>query len=308
MILAITGGTGTLGHVLVDQLAPFYDKIIVISRGEYKQWKMEKDAPDNVRFMLCDVRDKCRLQMILKGVDHVVHAAALKQIDRCGYNPTEAVATNIDGSCNVVRACLAAGASKAVLVSTDKAVNPVNLYGATKLVAEKLFLAANSFNKTQFSAVRYGNVLNSRGSIVEKVLDCKEKKEKVPLTDERMTRFWMEKENAGKLIKYALGSQEIGVFVPTIANYTVHRLCRTLYPNCEFEIIGIRPGEKLHELLCTEGQSVFKVNKDFTDHKVHEGPWRSNEKKEEKPKEKPCRDGHGQSYTGPGREAHGLHG
>ena len=276
MILAITGGTGTLGNVLVNQLASFYEKVLIISRDEYKQWQMEKDAPGNVRFMLCDVRNKGRLQMILKGVDLVVHAAALKQIDRCEYNPTEAIATNVDGSSNVVQACMNAGVSKAVLVSTDKAVNPVNLYGATKLCAEKLFLAANSFNKTAFSVVRYGNVLNSRGSIVEKVLECKKKNEKVPLTDPGMTRFWMEKEDAGKLVRYALDSLVVGVFVPMIANYTVKNLCRSLYPKCEFKMIGIRPGEKMHELLCAEGQSVFKVNKDFTSHKIHEGEWCSN--------------------------------
>ncbi len=275
MNLAITGGTGTLGHELVDILKDDFNKIYVVSRDEYKQWQMQQGAPDNVRFILCDVRDEARLKMVFEDVDMVIHAAALKQIDRCEYNPTEAINTNIDGSRNVVHACMAAGVKKAVLVSTDKAVNPVNLYGASKLCAEKLFQAANAFNKTKFSVVRYGNVLNSRGSIVEKVMKCKEEKKRVPLTDGKMTRFWMKKVEAARLVKYALETTDLGVFVPSIANYTVKSLCRTLYPECKFKMIGIRPGEKLHELLCSESETVFKVNDSFTSHEAHSGEWRS---------------------------------
>ena len=271
MRIAITGGTGTLGSVLTRMFAETYDKVVVVSRDEYKQWQCEKDAGENVRFVLCDVRDKCRLQMIFREVDVVVHAAALKQIDRCEYNPTEAIETNVNGTANVVRACLNAGVKKAVFVSTDKAVNPVNLYGATKLCGEKLFLAANAFNSTVFSVVRYGNVLNSRGSIVEKVEECKINDEAVPLTDVRMTRFWMTKESAGMLVQYAIDCEDVGVFVPTVKSCSVHKLCREIYPKCEFRHVGIRLGEKVHESLCADEQEVWLVDEDFQTHKKHVG-------------------------------------
>lgn len=276
MNLAITGGTGTLGHALVKLVHSYYEKIFIVSRDERKQAQMEADLPyDNLRFVLCDVRDYVRLSQVLENADVVVHAAALKQIDRCEYNPTECIQTNVDGSSNVVRACLAVGIEKAVLVSTDKAVNPINLYGATKLCGEKLFLAANSFNQTEFSVVRYGNVLGSRGSLVEKLVEWRRTHQKVPLTDVRMTRFWMDKKKAAELVAYALICEEVGVFVPTIEAKSVHKLCRELYPDCEFDIVGMRPGEKVHELLVADGETVYRVTEGS--HTTCHGPWGSND-------------------------------
>ncbi|KKM74066.1 hypothetical protein LCGC14_1404140, partial [marine sediment metagenome] len=211
--ILISGGTGSLGNALVGKICTDYEpeKLIIFSRDEYKQKVMAEkfDYYPCLRFFLGDVRDSTRLKEVCRDVDIVIHAAALKQIPTLEYNPTEAIKTNVDGTVNIVEACIYCGVSKAVLISTDKAVNPVNLYGATKLCAEKVFLAANSFNKTKFSVVRYGNVLNSRGSVIEHFLKLKKAGIKeFPITDERMTRFWLTLEEASELVINSLSNGE----------------------------------------------------------------------------------------------------
>jgi len=203
-LILITGGTGSLGHALVKKICTDYKpkKLIIFSRDEYKQHKMnDKYDYGCLRYFLGDVRDLARLKSVCGKVDYLIHAAALKQIPAIEYNPTEAIRTNVDGTTNVIEACIACNVKKAVLISTDKAVEPVNLYGATKLCAEKMFLAANSFNKTKFKVVRYGNVINSRGSVIERFLKLKEQGIKeFPITDKRMTRFWITLEDAADLV------------------------------------------------------------------------------------------------------------
>jgi UDP-N-acetylglucosamine 4,6-dehydratase len=253
----ISGGTGSLGNALVELIAKTYtpNKVIIFSRCEYKQYLMAQkyDFPW-LRFFLGDVRDKDRIAEAVNGVDYVIHAAALKQIPATEYNPTEAVKTNITGSLNVIEACKQKDVKRAVLISTDKAVHPVNLYGATKLTAEKLFLAANSFNKTKFSFVRYGNVLNSRGSVIEKFLKLKEEGiHEFPITDERMTRFWITLEDAAQLVLNALKTKEPKI-IPRLPSMRMIDVARAIDPDCTFKVIGIRPGEKIHEWL-DEGYS-----------------------------------------------------
>jgi FlaA1/EpsC-like NDP-sugar epimerase len=257
--ILITGGTGSLGHALVEQICTEYKpaKLIIFSRDEYKQSLMAKKYSfDCLRFFLGNVRSLRRLKEVCQDVDIVIHAAALKQIPTLEYNPTEAIRTNVSGSMNVVEACIADSVEKAVLISTDKAVNPVNLYGATKLCAEKLFLAANAYNKTRFSVVRYGNVINSRGSIIEHFLKLKEQEIKVfPITDERMTRFWITLPEAVDLIVKALISTNCQkVWIPKIPSMKIVDIAKAIEPDCTFKITGIRPGEKLHETL-NEGYS-----------------------------------------------------
>lgn len=251
--ILITGGTGSLGNALVEALSSRqFQKCIIYSRDEYKQHLMkEKYSYEWLRYFIGDVRDKDRLMWVMRGVDMVIHAAALKQIISCEYCPAETVKTNITGSLNVVETCIERKVDRAVLVSTDKAVSPVNLYGATKMAAEKLFLAANSYSGTKFSVVRYGNVLNSRGSVVE--LFNKMKKEglkKLPITDERMTRFWISLEQAAKFVLSSLSEMKGGeVFIPEIFSMKVTDLARAIIPDCEFDIIGFQPIEKIHESL-----------------------------------------------------------
>ena len=256
--ILITGGTGSLGNALVGKICTDYkpEKLIIFSRDEYKQKIMAEkfDYYPCLRFFLGDVRDLKRLKEVCQDVDIVIHAAALKQIPTLEYNPTEAIKTNVDGTVNVVEACIACGVDKAVLISTDKAVNPVNLYGATKLCAEKVFLAANSFNKTKFSVVRYGNVLNSRGSVIEHFLKLKEQGVKeFPITDERMTRFWITLEEASELVVSSLKNGEL-LTIPRIPSMKITDLARAIQPACTFKFIGIRDGEKMHESL-VEGYS-----------------------------------------------------
>ena len=259
----ISGGTGSLGNALVGKICTDYkpEKLIIFSRDEYKQKLMAEkfDYYPCLRFFLGDVRDAKRLKEVCRDVDIVIHAAALKQIPTLEYCPTEAIKTNVNGTVNVVDACIACGVNKAVLISTDKAVNPVNLYGATKLCAEKIFLAANSFNKTKFSVIRYGNVLNSRGSVVEHFLKLKEQGIKeFPITDERMTRFWITLEEASSLVLSALNGQRFdngvsidipNVYISSIPSMRIVDVARAIEPECTFKITGIRPGEKLHESL-----------------------------------------------------------
>jgi len=258
--ILITGGTGSFGRNFIWYLLDNSSakKIIVFSRDELKQSQMQEEIRGKrLRFFIGDVRDLPRLNRAFAGVDIVVHAAALKQVPMLEYNPFEAVKTNILGSQNVIEAALDRGVEKAILISTDKAAEPINLYGSTKLCAEKLFISGNSYAgaKTKFSCVRYGNVIGSRGSIVDLILNRKNK-DKVFITDERMTRFWITLEQSFGLVLFALENMEGGeIFVPKIPSMRVIDLLDALAPNSIKETIGIRPGEKLHEALLTKEEA-----------------------------------------------------
>lgn len=261
--ILVTGGTGTFGRAFVLRLlktdAP---KIIVFSRDEFKQSEMQREIPDpqdRLRFFLGDVRDLPRLERAFNDVDIVVHAAALKQIPALEYNPMEAVKTNVMGTQNVIEAALNNNVDKVFLVSSDKAVHPINLYGATKLCAEKLIVAANSYRgqnrRTKFSVVRYGNVLGSRGSLVE-VVNKQKTTGTVTLTDERMTRFWITVDEVMNIVLESLSLMEGGeIFVPKMKSLKIVDVIQTLAPNCAIRTVGIRPGEKLHEVLITEHEA-----------------------------------------------------
>lgn len=237
----------------MDALHPLSpSKTIIYSRDEFKQSQMRHDYSE-LRFFLGDVRDRDRLEQVMAGVDYVIHAAALKQVPTLEYNPTEAIKTNVDGSVNVVQACIRCGVKRAVLVSTDKAVCPVNLYGSTKLAAEKVFMAANSFNATQFACVRYGNVINSRGSVIPvwqglKALGVRE----FPVTHFDMTRFWMRLEEAVSLVVYTLLDDMPLIYVPRIPSMKISDVARAVWGECILKHTGIRPGEKMHESLVSE--------------------------------------------------------
>ncbi|PIR06980.1 MAG: UDP-N-acetylglucosamine 4,6-dehydratase (inverting) [Candidatus Komeilibacteria bacterium CG11_big_fil_rev_8_21_14_0_20_36_20] len=263
----VTGGTGSFGKSFTKFLLDNYQlkKLIVFSRDELKQSEMKKEiSDDRLRFFLGDVRDLQRLQRAFRGVDIIIHAAALKQIPTLEYNPFEAVKTNILGSQNVIDAAIDQQVKRVVLISTDKAAQPVNLYGSTKLCAEKLFSSGNSYatDKTKFSCVRYGNVIGSRGSIVEHLLK-KSSLEKVYITDERMTRFWITLEQAFRLVLFTLENMQGGeIFIPKIPSMKLVDLVNALAPNVPREIIGIRPGEKLHETLVTKEETRHTVELD----------------------------------------------
>ncbi|MFZ3043653.1 MAG: UDP-N-acetylglucosamine 4,6-dehydratase (inverting) [Minisyncoccia bacterium] len=258
----ITGGTGTFGQALVTRLLEdnHVKKVIVFSRDEFKQHHMQQKISDphkKLRFFIGDVRDRERLERAFSGVDIVVHAAALKQVPATEYNPTEAVKTNIDGSQNVIDAALNARVEKVLLVSSDKAVQPINLYGATKLAAEKLFVAANVYRNdtthtTAFSVVRYGNVVGSRGSFIE-LLRTQRQTGTITLTHEKMTRFWITIESVMDVVLENLSLMKGGeIFVPKMGNMSVIDVVKMLTPECKIKVTGIRPGEKLHEVLITE--------------------------------------------------------
>jgi UDP-N-acetylglucosamine 4,6-dehydratase len=274
--ILVTGGTGSFGHKFTERVLKSYKpkRLIIFSRDEYKQFEMaklfsEKQYP-SIRYFIGDVRDKDRLYRAFEGVDYVVHAAALKQVPILEYNPTEAVRTNVDGANNIVDAAIDAGIKKLIALSTDKAVSPANLYGATKLVAEKLFIAANAYGgvRTKFSAVRYGNVVGSRGSVVPFFMDLKQKGVKqFPITDERMTRFWITLDQGVELVFKALADSVGGeVFIPKIPSMRVTDLARAIEPNCTFKHLGIRPGEKIHETLISEDEARNSV--EFSKHYV----------------------------------------
>lgn len=257
----ITGGTGTFGQAFVARLIQDNQakKIIVFSRDEFKQHQMRQKIADphkKLRFFIGDVRDLSRLRRAFEDVDVVVHAAALKQVPAIEYNPTEAIKTNIDGSQNVIDAALDTRVGKVLLISSDKAVQPINLYGATKLAAEKLFVAANVYrvdkHSTTFSVVRYGNVVGSRGSFIE-LLRTQRETGTITLTHEKMTRFWITIESVMDVIVESLSLMHGGeIFVPKMGNMSVVDVVRMLTPECKVKITGIRPGEKLHEVLITE--------------------------------------------------------
>lgn len=257
--ILITGGTGSFGKNFANHLLKYYPlkKLIIFSRDELKQFELAQQITDpRVRFLLGDVRDRDRLQRAFKDVDIVVHAAALKQVPALEYNPHEAVKTNIDGSQNVIDAAIDQGVKKVLLISTDKAAQPVNLYGATKLCAEKLFIAGNAYSaQTRLAVVRYGNVVGSRGSIIEWLLKNKDTKE-VNITDPEMTRFWITLPQSFELVSFAL-AQMIGgeLFIPKVPSMKVVDIFSTCAPQANICVIGIRPGEKLHEILLTSQEA-----------------------------------------------------
>ncbi len=260
-VILVTGGTGSFGNAFVryaiEHLSP--KKIIVYSRDEFKQYEMAKRFSEkSLRFFIGNVRDQDRLYRALTGVDVVVHAAALKQVPAAEYNPFEAVQTNIMGAQNVVNAAIDAGVRRVVALSTDKACNPVNLYGATKLCSDKLFIAGNAYaggKDTRFSVVRYGNVLGSRGSVIPFFKECAKTGE-IPITDERMTRFWITLPQAVKLVVTALHEMQGGeLFIPKIPSMRIVDLAEAIAPRCRHRVIGIRPGEKLHEMMISRDDS-----------------------------------------------------
>ncbi|WP_031459688.1 UDP-N-acetylglucosamine 4,6-dehydratase (inverting) [Chloroflexus sp. MS-G] len=260
-VILLTGGTGSFGkkftEIALNELHP--RKLIIYSRDELKQFEMQQRFNDSrLRFFIGDVRDVERLRRAMDGVDIVVHAAALKQVPSCEYNPIEAIKTNVHGAENIINAALDTGVHKVLALSTDKAVNPVNLYGATKLVAEKLFVQANSYRgtgPTRFSCVRYGNVVGSRGSVVPLFLSQRQNG-KVTVTDPRMTRFWITLEQGVRFvvrcIEYMHGGE---IFVPKIPSMNIMDLVKAVAPTCEVKYIGIRPGEKIHEILISEDEA-----------------------------------------------------
>jgi UDP-N-acetylglucosamine 4,6-dehydratase/5-epimerase len=268
-VVLVTGGTGSFGKkfikILLEEKQP--RKVIVFSRDELKQHEMQVGGynQENLRYFIGDIRDRERLVRAMHGVDIVVHAAALKQVPACEYNPMEAIKTNIMGTANVVEAALDAGVKKVLMVSTDKAVSPANLYGATKLAAEKLTIQSNAYaggSATRFSCVRYGNVVGSRGSIVPLFLKQRAGG-KITVTDDRMTRFWLSLDQGVRFVIDCIEQMEGGeVFVPKIPSTKVVDLAKAIAPNAEINIIGIRPGEKLHEMLISEDEARHTIELD----------------------------------------------
>ncbi len=269
--ILITGGTGSFGQKFAEMVLTKYRprRLIVFSRDELKQFEMRQRFPDQsgspMRYFIGDVRDPDRLKRAMEGVDIVIHAAALKQVPSCEYNPFEAVKTNIYGAQNVIDAAIDAGVKKVVALSTDKAVNPINLYGATKLCAEKIFIQGNAYARssgTRFSCVRYGNVIGSRGSVIP-LFKEQQMNGRITITDPRMTRFWITLDEAVELVIDALHHIQGGeIFVPRLPSMKIIDLAQAVAPACEIEFIGIRPGEKLHEVLITEeeGRNTVAYN------------------------------------------------
>ncbi len=257
--ILITGGTGSFGRKFVEiMLRDFHPKkIIIFSRDELKQHEMRMDAfaSSALRYFIGDVRDKERLQRAMTEVDIVIHAAALKQVPVCEYNPFEAVKTNVYGTQNLINAAIDTGVKQVIALSTDKAVNPVNLYGATKLCAEKIIIQGNAYSGgrgTQFSCVRYGNVVGSRGSVIPVFLKQRETGT-ITVTDQRMTRFWITLEQAVQAVIHGLLHMQGGeIFIPKVPSMKIMDLAEAVAPDCQIRFIGIRPGEKLHEVLITE--------------------------------------------------------
>jgi UDP-N-acetylglucosamine 4,6-dehydratase len=272
--ILITGGTGSFGHQFIETLLARYtpSRIVVFSRDELKQFEMQQRFPQSLmRFFLGDVRDVTRLRQAMRGIDYVVHAAALKQVPAAEYNPMECIKTNIHGAENVIAAALDNEVQRVIALSTDKAANPANLYGATKLASDKLFVAANNIaggHATRFSVVRYGNVVGSRGSVVPvfKQLLAKGEKE-LPVTDARMTRFWITLEQGIEFVIRSFERMYGGeIFVPKIPSMRILDLVESLAPGMPIRSIGIRPGEKLHEIMCPADDSHLTL--EFADHFV----------------------------------------
>lgn len=260
-VILVTGGTGSFGRRFVETVLQRHRprKVIVFSRDELKQSEMQRQfASRHLRFFIGDVRDLSRLRRAMHGVDVVVHAAAMKQVPACEYNPFEAVQTNVIGGANVIEASIDAGVTRVLALSTDKAVSPVNLYGATKLCAEKLFVQGNSYageHGTRFACARYGNVVGSRGSVIPLFLEQRATGV-LTVTDERMTRFWITLQQGVDFVLHSLTVMEGGeIFVPKIPSMHIRELARALAPECEIRYTGIRPGEKVHEVLVSEDES-----------------------------------------------------
>ncbi len=292
--MLVTGGTGSFGQRFTEILLRDHPprKLIVFSRDELKQHEMQQRYPETadspLRFFIGDVRDRDRLERAFHGVDMVVHAAALKHVPACEYNPFEAIQTNVMGAKNVIDAAINRGVARVLALSTDKAVNPVNLYGATKLCAEKLFVQGNAYagqSGTRFSCVRYGNVVGSRGSVIP--LFCQQRQQgRITITDPRMTRFWMTLEQGVRFVIRCLAEMRGGeVFVPKIPSMNLMDLAQAVAPDCKVETIGIRPGEKLHEVLISEDEArnalefsdKFVVMQPYHPLWVEEG-WRGGQK------------------------------
>lgn len=273
--ILLTGGTGSFGRCFTHYVLTHYQpkKIIIYSRDEFKQWIMAdefREYEEKLRFFIGDVRDLERLRRACEGVDYIIHAAALKQVPACEYNPNEAIKTNIHGAMNVIDAALDSGVRKVVALSTDKAVNPVNLYGGTKLVSDKLFVAANAYagaKDINFSIVRYGNVAGSRGSVIpvfHKLIN--DGKTELPVTDVRMTRFWISLTQGVELVIKALTEAKGGeTFISKIPSFKVTDLAEAMLPGCTIKETGIRPGEKLHEIMVTpeDSHTTYEYDKHF---------------------------------------------
>jgi UDP-N-acetylglucosamine 4,6-dehydratase len=263
--ILITGGTGSFGHCCVSRLLrdPNIQRVVVYSRDELKQYEMaQKFSDKRLRFFIGDVRDRDRLAHALNGVDTVIHAAALKQVPTAEYNPFECIKTNVIGAENVVQACMDMKVRRVVALSTDKAAAPINLYGASKLCSDKLFVAANNIRGSQdirFSVVRYGNVMGSRGSVIPFFLE-RRKTGVLPITDPEMTRFNITLEEGVNLVCHALSSALGGeIFVPKIPSYRITDLAEAIGPGCEHPVVGIRPGEKIHEEMITETDALQAI-------------------------------------------------
>jgi UDP-N-acetylglucosamine 4,6-dehydratase/5-epimerase len=276
-VILVTGGTGSLGKKFAETVLKKYDpkKLIVFSRDELKQFEMAKEIIDpRIRFFIGDVRDRSRLERAFDGVDIIVHAAALKQVLAAEYNPIETIKTNIMGAINVIDAAINCNVEKVVALSTDKAVNPVNLYGATKLCSDKLFVAANAYSgkhPTRFSVTRYGNVIGSRGSVVP-LFSERTATGSIPITDVRMTRFWLTLQQAVEFVIQSLSLMTGGeIFVPKIPSMKLIDMANAIAPECDHEIVGIKPGEKIHEVLISveearhtvEMQDYFIIEPEF---------------------------------------------
>ncbi|EMN01240.1 UDP-N-acetylglucosamine 4,6-dehydratase [Leptospira noguchii str. 1993005606] len=270
--ILITGGTGSFGKEFTKRILTKYPEVkrlVVYSRDELKQYEMSQEFSESkypqIRYFIGDIRDRERIFRALEGIDAVVHAAALKQVPAAEYNPFEAVKTNIIGGQNLIEACIDRGVKKVVALSTDKAAAPVNLYGATKLASDKLFVAANNFKGSQdikFSVVRYGNVMGSRGSVIPFFLS-KRKDGVLPITDERMTRFNITLKDGVDLVLYALENMWGGeIYVPKIPSYRILDVAAAVAPECKTEIVGIRPGEKIHEEMITETDALSTIEFD----------------------------------------------
>lgn len=275
--ILITGGTGSFGKQYVRTILSRYQpkKLIIYSRDELKQFEMAQEFPDSkfdcMRYFIGDVRDKDRLVQAMRGVDFVIHAAALKHVPAAEYNPMECIKTNIHGAENVIQAALANEVEKVIALSTDKAANPINLYGATKLASDKLFVAANNIaggHRTRFAVVRYGNVVGSRGSVVpyfQRLIQ--DGAVYLPLTDERMTRFWITLQQGVDFVLRNFERMRGGeIFIPKIPSVRIVDLADAMAPNLDRKVIGIRPGEKIHEVMCPADDSHLTLN--FQDHFV----------------------------------------
>ena len=263
--MLVTGGTGSFGKKFTELVLQSFQprRLIIFSRDELKQFEMSQLFPTDrfpcIRFFLGDVRDKERLHRAFQGVDYIIHAAALKQVPAAEYNPFEAVKTNILGAQNVINVAIDQEVERVIALSTDKAANPINLYGATKLCSDKLFVAGNAYaqsNRTRFAVVRYGNVIGSRGSVVPFFQECAQKGV-LPITDPRMTRFWITLEQGVEFVLHCLKRMVGGeIFVPKLPSMNIMNLAKAIAPDCETKIVGIRPGEKLHEVMIPRDEAV----------------------------------------------------